>query len=218
MTDVQVRLARGSCYYTIETVWTGASHAPGSDTLGFPVASARDMNSFRYLLIPLIALVASSSSLSAQQASYKIVGQGCRLGSNLGPVPLAVVGLPKLGGKFTLVTECSTRFVTGVWRNTSIWIGLSNQTYGGLKLPFDIKALFPNKRLHCGVLRTSCEAILAVPRYANYKTPAKIDFQVPNSVALLGFKFYQQVVSVEGDTFGHSALALSAGGEGVIGY
>jgi hypothetical protein len=122
------------------------------------------MKTLRCFAALLLAIITPVGSLSAQNASYNIVGSGCRLGPTPGVVPFSVQGLPRLGSTFTVITEGSGRYVWGGWRMTSIMIGLSNTSAGGFSLPFDIRQLFPNRRFYCGILRTSTEAMIPVQR------------------------------------------------------
>lgn len=174
-------------------------------------------------LLPLIAVAALSAAAvaPAQTASYTFVGSSCtggRLSPTVGPVPLSVRGLPRLGMSFEVVTECSTGYPWGVRRAVTLITGRSNQQLGGLTLPFDISTLFPGQPV-CGLLRTSNEVSIPVPLLSHYTTPAVLRIDVPNNAALLGVNFFQQVVSVEASTFGppFRAIALSRMGHGVIG-
>ena len=170
----------------------------------------------------LVAALALCAPATSQLASYRITGTGCttgRLTLTIGPVPLSVQGVPRLGSSFTLVTEGTADYPWGRWRQVYLITGVSNTSSGGIRLPFDISTLFPGQP-YCGLLRTSPEVVFYVPRVRDYRTPVRITFQVPNVPALAGWRFFQQVMSIERSAFGppFRALALSAGGEGTIGF
>ena len=70
----------------------------------------------------------------------------------------------------------------------------------------------------CGFLYTSGEIVIRVPNVRDFRTPVDISIPVPNSPALLGATFYQQVVTRESTTFGpKGGIQLSRAGKGVIG-
>lgn len=158
--------------------------------------------------------------VSAQAASYTFFGAACTTGriSPLGPVPFTVVGTPRLGMSFDVVTECTASYPWGNRRNVLLLTGASNTAIGGVRLPFDLALLSPADPF-CGLLRTSSEVVLSVPRQLDYTTPSQLTFQVPNLPALIGANFYQQVLSIELSTFGppFRAMASSRAGHGVIG-
>ena len=97
--------------------------------------------------------------------------------------------------------------------------GASNTSHNGLPLPFDVSTVLGGQPF-CGVLRTSFDVLVRLPPVRDYRTPVQARFAVPNSRALVGARFYQQVMSLEFNTFGppFRAGTLSAGGAGVIGF
>jgi hypothetical protein len=174
--------------------------------------------------VPFPALFVSlllPATLPAQGASYTIFGSACttgRLSAQLGPVPFAVRGLPRLGSWFEIVTESSARYPWGNTRSVFLLTGRSNSNLNGLPLPFDISVLQPGSP-YCGLLHTSSEVVTRLPSLGDYLASAVVRFDVPNSTALLGVTLYQQVLSIEGSTFGppHSSMALSAAGRCILG-
>ena len=159
--------------------------------------------------------------MPAQTASYTLFGTSCttgRISSQLGPVPLAVRGLPRLGSSFEIVTECSARYPWGNTRNVFLLNGLSNTSAGGVPLPFDISLLNPGGP-YCGLLHTSSEVVVRVPLLADHLASAVLRFDVPNDAALIGVTLYQQVLSLEFSSFGppFNSMALSAAGRCVFG-
>ena len=156
------------------------------------------------LPLPLVVALALCAPVTSQLANYRIVGTGCTTGRitlTIGPVPLSVQGVPRLGSSFTVVTEGTADYPFGRWRQVFLITGVSNTSSGGLRLPFDISILFPGQP-YCGLLRTSPEVVIWVPRVRDYRTPARIPFQVPNVPALAGSRFFQQVLSIERSAFG----------------
>ena len=169
----------------------------------------------------LMAVLTTLSAASTQSASYRIVGTPCttgRLTSGVGPVPLSVRGLPRIGTSFTVVTEGSARYPWGSSRAVFLFTGFSNTSAGGLRLPFDVSTLFPGEPF-CGLLRTSAELRMPLPLVRDYRQAVGISFTIPNDRTLIGIRFFQQVMSLERSSFGppFRAGSLSAGGEAVIG-
>ena len=101
----------------------------------------------RLLLLSLSLL--AGSTLSAQQASYTLFGTDCttgRISPGLGPVPIAVTGLPRPGATFSVVTESTAGYPHGTRRQVVLLTGASNTvTPSGLPLPFDITGLQPGE-------------------------------------------------------------------------
>lgn len=169
----------------------------------------------------LAAFLALAPSLTAQAASYTIVGTSCttgRISAQIGPVPLRNIGLPRLGATFSIETESTASYPWGNRRTVLLLSGVSNTSAGGVPLPFDISVLSPTEPF-CGLLRTSMEFIATLPRQSDHTTPSRIDFQVPNTPSMIGVRLFQQVLSIESTTFGppFRSMALSAGGEARIG-
>lgn len=187
---------------------------------GTPVADAAPMLHPLPLLAGLCLLLAPS--LSAQRASYSLFGTDCttgRLAAGIGPVPIAVRGLPRLGTTFQVVTECTTTYPFGTRRQVFVLTGFSNTSASGVPLPFDVSTLAPGQPF-CGMLYTNAEVMTPVPPQRPYTTPSAVDFPVPSSTLLAGLTFYQQVLTIERSTFGPPffALQLSRGGQGTIGF
>lgn len=169
----------------------------------------------------LATFLALVPSLTAQAASYTIVGTSCttgRISAQIGPVPLRNVGLPRLGTTFSIETESTATYPWGNRRTVLLLTGISNTSAGGVPLPFDISVLSPTEPF-CGQLRTSMEFIATLPRQSDHTTPSRIDFQVPNTRSMIGVRLFQQALSIESTTFGppFRSMALSAGGEAQIG-
>lgn len=167
-------------------------------------------------------LLTVATAAIAQSASYTVIGTPCttgRLLSWVGPVPLSVQGVPRLGTTFTVVTECSASYPPGQRRTTFLLTGASNTSAGGLPLPFDLATLSPPGSTWCGMLGTSIDVMERVAPQPDFTTPGLMPIAVPNLAALAGARFFQQVVSIERDTFGSPRLgvSLSALGQGVIG-
>jgi len=173
-------------------------------------------------LTTLFLTAAFTAHAVGQTASYRFVGTACttgRLTSSIGPVYFAVSGVPRIGGRFTVITESDTDYPWGPRRMVWLITGISNTTTGGIKLPIDIAPLFPGQP-YCGVLRTSVDVLLRAPFSPDYKQRVTMAFNVPNLRSLAGTKFYQQVMSQERSSFGppFRSLSLSVGGEGTVGF
>ena len=168
------------------------------------------------LLAPLLLLIslAVGAGLTGQSATYRVVGTSCTQ-TPFTSIPFSVSGTPKLGSSFTVITGGSANLPWGNLRRAHMYIGVSNTQLGGLKLPFDISALGSG---FCGILRTSAEIVIPIPRVVDYRVPIRITYQVPNLTSLVGVRFYQQVASRDFSTFGADYTTLSASGVGTIGY
>ncbi|MEZ5962705.1 MAG: hypothetical protein R3F56_02550 [Planctomycetota bacterium] len=145
---------------------------------------------------------------AGQSASYTFFGSACSGG---GP-PFSVVGTPRLGGSFTLVTQTSVRR-TRYETNDDVFILTGASTPGldlrGLNLP-GISA--------CGFLLASTELILVAPATTLDPQPYSIVFPIPNVASLLGGTFHQQVLLLSrAISFPPHSLLASRGGRGVIG-
>jgi hypothetical protein len=169
----------------------------------------------------LLTLALAAAPLPAQTADYRILGPTCttgRLDPQAGAVPISIRGLPRVGGFFEILAEGTMGLPNGIRRQVHLLTGTSNTAAFGVPLPFDIATLSPTEPI-CGLLRTSAEVAVRVPAAADPRALVAVRFDLPNSSALLGLTFYQQVLSTEFSSFGppFRAIALSALGVGTIG-
>lgn len=165
------------------------------------------------------ACLSFTASVDAQTASYSYLGDACSGGriSQVGPVPFEVIGLPRIGQSFTVVTEGSANYIWGDLRRTYLRTGLSNTNIGNLALPVDLETLLPNVNI-CGTLYTSGEIPARMPNVFPHTMPVHFEILIPNDQNLLGVTFYQQVLSTELTLFSpQTATALSRAGVGTIG-
>lgn len=173
----------------------------------------------RFLLAAAGTLIVAATA-SAQRATYGLFGTNCSTGrvmQGIGVTPFAAIGTPRLGTTFRIRTEGSASYPTGVRRIVILLTGASNQTVGGVRLPFAIGPGTARFKA-CGFLYTSGEIAIRVPSVRDYRTPVEVPIPVPNAPALLGATFYQQVVTREATNFGPSSgVQLSRAGKGVIG-
>lgn len=172
--------------------------------------------------LPLLTLLFTTTTLTAQAASYSMSGTACssgRLSPGLGPVPLSVVASPRLGTSLDVVTESSANYPWGNRRIVYLLTGWSNTALGGLVLPLDVATLGLGGPA-CGLLSTSADLVTRVPSQSSHLLPATVSIPIPNNPALAGLVFFQQVASTEYTTFGGStfSLQLSASGRGVVGF
>ena len=171
------------------------------------------------MTILIAALVAREPT--AQTASYAFSGTGCtggRLLRTMGPVPLSVRGLPRIGQTFEVLSEGSHSYIWDANRLTFLLTGVSNTSANGFPLPVDISQFFPGEP-YCGLLRTSADISVRMPFTNDPLALVSLSISIPNAPALLGVGFYQQVLSWERTTFGppFRAASLSRGGIGTIG-
>lgn len=171
--------------------------------------------------LPFLALVLAlsiPSTAPAQAASYRILPMraGCP-----GSWTIGVSGLPRLGTTFYLSARSSYASTGGSGR-TWILTGISDQSFAGVPLPFDLATLNPGSHtFHCGKLSTSLELILALP-YQSRGRPTAVPFLVPNVPALAGQRIFQQAlyetITRGGGVPGTRSLELSDLGVATLGY
>jgi hypothetical protein len=137
-------------------------------------------------------------------ASWLGGGVGCTGSSGTPALAAAPGSLPIAGATFTLRVSCGAMNAPAV-----LALGVSDQQWGGLPLPFDLAAIgMPG----C-TLRTSVDAIVATPLVGGVGSFA---WPLPLSPSALGFAFFAQglVFDAPANPFG---AVLSNAGAGVVG-
>jgi hypothetical protein len=151
----------------------------------------------------VLAVALLSGAAAAQAASYTYIDQKGRY-KNPGPKSsppgpwLTALNLPKIGTTFKLRVPGSDACIP-----CDFWVVGTGLTNPNLEV-----------RLYRGFLYTSAE----VHKWTNPGAAfVEMRFFVPNNAALIGVRFYQQVVGVFGSSQTGSSYQLSRGGAGVIG-
>ena len=136
---------------------------------------------------------------SAPTASFMTFGSGC--GSPA--LSLTNTQLPQLGGSFQIQLTNLPTFRAG-----AVFTGVSNTTWGGITLPFDLSFLGGSG---C-TLYVSGE--IASPFTTHTSTTLSWGFNVPNDPGLAGVQFFNQGLVVDPLT----GLLTTNGGSATIGY
>lgn len=151
--------------------------------------------------LPTVILsLALATTVSAQAATYTFQSQISPY-KDPSPAMLAALTLPKIGTTLRLQVPFSW-----IQRNR---VGANSVLATGLRNPFLNVPAFQ------GFVFTSAEIILPTPM-SPLGTPGNttMEFPVPNSTQLIGFKFFQQVLTVPTTS---PVGVLSRGGTGVVG-
>ncbi len=155
---------------------------------------------------PLL-LALCTTALPAQSASYTLFGTACTPFPSSVPAPsLTVAGVPQLGSSFTVTyTGPNYRRATPSFGFATaqpvLLTGVSNTSWAGLSLPFEIPSIFttPHQPMFHGcTLLVSPDIAVAtamMPSGTSYRD--RITIRVPNDTGLLGVRFYQQWLGVE---------------------
>ena len=148
----------------------------------------------RNAMIVSLVLVLTLSTAFAQTASYKFgpAQQGC----SGNPVSFTVRGKPQLGTTITLGVTMEQNTATHFYLSL-IMTGFSDKRWGAIKLPFDSRVLsfftWTYQKYWCGLLYVSGDAFTVVPGLK--RGPVYVRMPIPNNRALLGLRFYQQVLA-----------------------
>jgi len=133
-------------------------------------------------------------------ATYETFGSGCPGGADT-PSLTANGDRPVLGQPFTLTLRDLPP-----WQPTLLLFGLSNTNWLGVPLPLDLGALGA----------PGCELLIsvhAVRPLFSWLGERSVSWSVPNQPALVGVRFYNQAVALDG----WSGLVVTNGGQGRIG-
>jgi len=149
--------------------------------------------------------------VSAQAASYTYIDQKAPY-KNSSPAMLTALNLPKVGTTFKVQVPNGGDTCTS-W----CWTGCTEVYYY-----LAIGVNNPNVPIPAlgGYLFSSADIVLLAPWGPKAQQgTVTMSFPIPNSQALLGVRFYQQVLRqvIEPSYFYYQTLSLSRGGYGVIG-
>jgi hypothetical protein len=150
----------------------------------------------RRLLLALLILL--PCSVEAQTASYTYINQKAPYGNPANPW-LKALGLPKIGTTFQVRVPGSNLTTT---QGEDHWLAF------GVRNPNFLIS-------EPGFLYSSAEIVLRTPKGKAFVT---MSFPIPNSVQLLGSKFYQQVLQQSSCRPScRQVFSFSRGGVGTIG-
>lgn len=135
-----------------------------------------------------LLLIVLAAFARAQTASYAFFGSDCQFPVWL-PARLQNLSLPRIGQTLTI----ETRSASGGPSNLILLTGLSRTHWNGLTLPFDTRGLSSTNVIFCGTLYVSPDILTVSPIFLPGDS-RRVDIPIPNSTALLGARFYQQVV------------------------
>jgi len=174
------------------------SYTPVASTMMFPFLNT-GANGTHYWHSPTSA--SWSGPFSTVKWAWRVL---CPGGPMQAPV-LGNSGLPQIGTKMS-VTLDKARAATG----TVLTLGLSNTTWLGLALPFDLTFLGGPG---CSLLNS---IMLVMPATTSGTGQASMPLAIPNDPMLMGGTFYNQWIVVD-PSANALGLAFSDGGKGTMG-
>lgn len=132
-------------------------------------------------------------------ASWFAFGVGCRGKAGVPALTNVLADTPRLGQAFSAS-------VTNLGDSLAVigFLGFSNETYGALRLPFDLAPI--------GM--PSCELLVAADTTSiltNASGTARWDLAIPNVASLLGIRFYQQAFVLDASANTLGAIVSNAG-------
>lgn len=160
-----------------------------------PTASTYPTSRARSLGLAVTLLLASAPA-AAQSASITPFGQG----SNCGPaITTGSTTLPRLGSTIQIDYQGpNTYFLQQTGpdiRHPYLVLGRSNQSWGGVPLPWPLPPGLAWNQPTGATLYVSLDVLLPMPMVSPFAYATSVRFPIPNVPALIGVDVYAQFVT-----------------------